>query len=80
MMFNKMFYFSDFSYMNHWWGGLFVILAIWSLFWKGAALWKSARGGDKAWFVVLLIVNTLGVLDILYIHLFSKKTLKKGKK
>ena len=47
--------------------------AIWVLPWKGMALWKSAREGSKAWFVVLLLLNTVGILDILYIYVFSKK-------
>ena len=53
---------------------LFALLAIWSLVWKGMALWKSARRGDKVWFVVLLLVNTAGILEILYIYVFSKSS------
>lgn len=55
--------------------GLFVfaVVLVWSLIWKGMALWQAARHGSKGWFVVLLIVNTLGILDILYIYVFSKK-------
>ncbi len=53
---------------------LFVILAIlWTLPWKGVALWKSARLGQEWWFIALLIINTLGILEILYIFLFRKK-------
>jgi methionyl-tRNA synthetase len=55
---------------------LFVLVLAWSLVWKGLALWKSARNGEKAWFVALLIVNTLGLLEILYIYVFSKKAAK----
>ena len=51
---------------------LFVILMIWSLVWKGLALWKSAQLGKKWWFVALLLVNTLGILEMLYIFVFSK--------
>ena len=54
-------------------GLVFVVLALWSLFWKGMALWKAARLGQKGWFVALLLINTLGILDILYIYIFSKK-------
>jgi len=50
-----------------------VVLILWSLIWKGLALWKAAREGSKAWFVVLLIVNTVGILEILYLYVFSKK-------
>lgn len=48
-------------------------IAVWSLCWKGLALWKSAGQKDKVWFIVLLFVNTLGILDMLYIFVFSKR-------
>ena len=51
---------------------LFVVVA-WSVIWKGLALWRSAREGSKVWFVVFLVVNTLGILEILYLYIFSKK-------
>lgn len=56
------------------WSFVFVLLAIWSLVWKGMALWKSARHAHKVWFVALLVTNTVGVLDILYLYVFSKKS------
>jgi len=53
--------------------GVVVVLAIWDGIWKLIALWKSARNGQLAWFVVLAILNTAGILPILYIWLFQKK-------
>ena len=41
-------------------------LIIWSLVWKGLAMWKAAKNGSKWWFVIMLIVNTVGILDIIY--------------
>jgi len=53
---------------------IFVYLALlWSLPWKGVALWKAARNQDKIWYIVLFLVNTLAILEILYIFIFSKK-------
>lgn len=52
---------------------LFLLLVIWSLAWKGVALWKAARAGSSPWFVALLVINTMGILEILYIYVFSKK-------
>ena len=49
-----------------------AILLVWSLVWKGLALWKSARLSQPIWFVLLLVLNTLGILEILYIFIFSK--------
>ena len=55
-------------------GILFGLVIIWSLVWKGLALWRAARNSSKPWFVVLLIINTAGILEILYLYVFSKKT------
>jgi len=54
-------------------GFLFIPLLIWSIVWKGLALWQAARREHKIWFIVLLVVNTLGILEILYLYVFSKK-------
>ncbi|MDI6717868.1 MAG: DUF5652 family protein [Patescibacteria group bacterium] len=48
-------------------------LFIWLIIWKGIALWKAARLNDKWWFIALLVVNTVGILEILYIYVFSKR-------
>ncbi len=57
-------------------GLLLAIVILWSIVWKGMALWKAAREGSKVWFVILLIVNTVGILEILYLYVFSRKSVK----
>ena len=57
-------------------GFVLALIVIWTLIWKGMALWKAAREGNKIWFVVLLLVNTVGILEILYLYVFSKKSVK----
>ena len=52
---------------------IFLVAAIWTIPWKGVALWRAARNQSLAWFIVLLIINTLGILDIIYIFIFSKR-------
>ncbi len=53
---------------------LVILLAvIWSMVWKGIALWRAGRNGNLVWFIVMLIVNTLGILEIIYIFGFSQK-------
>jgi methionyl-tRNA synthetase len=57
---------------------LLIIVIAWCLVWKGLALWRAARSGAKVWFIILLLVNTLGILDILYyFYIHSKKWGKK---
>ncbi len=51
---------------------IITIIVIWELIWKGLALWKAARNDQRYWFVGLLILNTLGILPILYIFVFQK--------
>lgn len=54
-----------------------IYLAIaWTLPWKATALWKSARASQLWWFIFLLIINTLGLLEILYIFVFAPKPKK----
>jgi hypothetical protein len=52
--------------------GFIFLLIIWTLVWKGIALWHSARNNQKAWFVILLVINTAGILEIIYIAFFRK--------
>jgi len=54
----------------------FALLAIWTIIWKGTALWKAARNGSNIWFIVLLLVNTVGILEIIYIFFFSNRDKK----
>lgn len=49
------------------------VLIIWSLIWKGLALWKSAELRQKYWFVIILILNTMGILEIIYLFAIAKK-------
>ncbi len=52
---------------------LIIVIMLWSLPWKGVALWKAAERGNKKWFILLLLVNTIGILDIIYIRFVARK-------
>jgi hypothetical protein len=49
----------------------FMLLLVWTLYWKGTALWRAARLGHKEWFIALLIINTMGLLEIAYLYYFT---------
>lgn len=53
-------------------GVLFILVALWILVWKGLALWKAAKKNSTIWFVLLLVINTVGILEILYYFWFSE--------
>ena len=46
---------------------LVVVLLLIVLLLKGLALWRSARLGQKVWFWIFMFVNTLGILEIVYL-------------
>ncbi len=52
---------------------LLLLVTLWTLPWKGVALWKAAQNKQKVWFIALLVLNTLAIVEILYIFYFSKK-------
>jgi hypothetical protein len=59
---------------------ILIILIIWETIWKFVACWKAARNNQLAWFVVMAIINTAGILEIIYILFFQKKHPKKQSK
>jgi methionyl-tRNA synthetase len=57
---------------------ILIVIVVWSIIWKLLALWKSARKNQPVWFILLAIINTVGILEILYIYIFSE--IKSNKK
>ena len=60
----------EFILGNSW---VFLLIALWAIPWKGVALWKSAKNKQLGWFIAMLVLNTLAILEIIYIFYFSKK-------
>jgi len=54
--------------------GFALIAGLWDLVWKGLGLWRAAQLKQNGWFVAMLLINTLGILPILYLYVFSKPT------
>lgn len=51
---------------------IILVTVAWTIFWKGWALWIAARKGELWWFLAMLIINTFGILEIIYIFAFKK--------
>ncbi|MFH0806385.1 MAG: DUF5652 family protein [Candidatus Brennerbacteria bacterium] len=60
---------------NQW---LVILGILWSIPWKGMALWKAARRHDRGWFIALLMVNTVGLLDIIYLFFIGERKEKRS--
>jgi|GEM_PF-428458 len=60
----------SFLLANPW---IICLILLWTLPWKGVALWKAARNEHKWWFIALLVLNTVAILEIIYIFFLSEK-------
>ncbi|MGV8963277.1 MAG: DUF5652 family protein [Candidatus Saccharimonadaceae bacterium] len=65
----------DFQYLHEyvWLMPVLIILIIWETVWKLIALWKAGRNNDLAWFICIALINTLGILPIIYILMHREK-------
>lgn len=52
------------------------LLIFWSLIWKGIGLWRSARDNRMPWFIAILFVNSMGILEMTYLFLSKRNKLK----
>jgi len=49
------------------------LLAVWSLVWKGFALYRAGKQNHPGWFIAIFITFSVGILEILYLVFFSKR-------
>ena len=54
---------------NFW---ILILITLWTLPWKGYALWTASKRGEMKWFIALLVLNTLALLEIFYIFVIAK--------
>lgn len=55
------------------WTAVLIVLAVWELAWKGMALWKASRRNQLGWFVAILLINSAGILPIIYLLMHTKR-------
>lgn len=56
---------------------LLLVLGIWDLVWRGLALWRAGGNRQQGWFIALLIINSAGILPIIYLLTNKEKVSKK---
>ncbi len=55
------------------WLFCFLVIMLWELVWKALALWASARNNQQYWFIAILVINSMGILPIIYLLWFKRK-------
>ena len=53
-----------------WW---IIPIVIWEAVWKGIALWYSARRKQVVWFILIFLINSIGILPIVYLIVYRGK-------
>ena len=51
------------------------VVYLWSVIWKGIALYRAAKSNQKVWFICMLVLSTAGILEIVYLFGFAKNKL-----
>lgn len=59
-------------------GGFLALALIWTIAIKGYALWHAARRNEPWWFFFLLVINTFGILELIYLIFVAKVLFSKG--
>ena len=52
---------------------IFVLAVVWEMVWKAIALWRAGRNNQLGWYVALFLLNTLGILPIIYLSFFQRE-------
>ena len=72
-------HFNSWGFAPAWWIGvgfigltIALVVLILSVVLKGYSLWTAARRGEKWWFIIIMIVNTMGILELIYLIWIAK--------
>lgn len=58
--------------MGGWWTML-VLLVLADVILRGMGMWRAAKKGQQGWFVAMLVINSVGILPVVYMLFFEKK-------
>ncbi len=64
---------SGWGTMSGWMLLWMIPLVAWELFWKGYGMWTAGRNNQLAWFVAILLLNTAGIVPIIYLLFFQNR-------
>lgn len=52
---------------------IIFLLILWDGIWKMLGMWRAAQNKQLGWFIFIAILNTAGILPIIYLLLNKKK-------
>ena len=54
-------------------GLIFLVIGVAIVSLKGYSLWTAAKRDEKWWFIILLVINTMGILELIYLYFVANK-------
>jgi methionyl-tRNA synthetase len=52
---------------------IIVALVVWEMIWKGFGTWRAGKNNQLNWFIAMFVLNTAGILPIIYLKFYQKK-------
>jgi hypothetical protein len=52
---------------------IIILITVWDLTWRCVAVWNSTKNNQKVWSIMFVLLQTAGILPILYMLFFQKK-------
>ena len=46
---------------------LLLVLIAWEAYWTYKGCWLAAQANEKGWFIVFLLINLLGIPEMIYL-------------
>lgn len=53
--------------------GMLMILVLIDLALKGWGMWRAARMQKKSWFIALLLINSMGILPVIFLLMTNEE-------
>ena len=54
---------------------LLFAMSLWTIAWMGLGLYRAASLKQKNWFLAILLIHIMGIIEIAYLFYFAKKRL-----
>jgi methionyl-tRNA synthetase len=50
----------------------FIVAVILEIIFKAVGLWKTGRNNQPGWFIAIFVLNTAGILPLVYLLFFQR--------
>lgn len=66
--------YTEYLLKSPWFLPVLTLFLLWEAAWKIIAMWKAGRNNHLVWFICIALINTIGILPIVYILMHRNKS------